>query len=122
MLGFAHQVTVRYVGTYLATGAYVSNWADFTAYYQNNIAGQWKRAFTAAVVTMLNGAGGIAGAYIVRRNEAPRYMTAVWISIGSHLLIVVLIGAFSGWFFVANKRQKEGKAILEETEGFRYTY
>ena len=27
MLGFPSQVTVRYIGTFLATGAYISNWA-----------------------------------------------------------------------------------------------
>lgn len=61
MLGFTDQVTVRYIGTYLATGAYVSNWAAITTYQANNITGQWKRAFTAAAVTAMNGAGGIAG-------------------------------------------------------------
>jgi MFS family permease len=122
MLGFSSQVTVRYVGTYLATGAYVSNWAALTAYYQNNIAGQWKRAFTAAVVTMLNGAGGIAGSFIVRQPEAPHYWTAVWVSIGSHTLIVFLVAAFSAYFFVANKRARAGKSVLEGTEGFRYTF
>lgn len=39
MLGFANQVTVRYVGTYLATGAYVSNWAAMNAYQSSNIVG-----------------------------------------------------------------------------------
>lgn len=43
---------------------------------------QWKRVLTAAVTTSFNGAGGIAGAYIVRYNEAPKYPTAVWASIG----------------------------------------
>lgn len=61
MLGFTDQVTVRYIGTYLATGAYVSNWAAITTYQANNITGQWKRVFTAAAVTAMNGAGGIAG-------------------------------------------------------------
>lgn len=64
MLGFASQATVRYIGTFLATGAYVSNWAALTAYYQNNITGQWKRVFAAAVVTAFNGAGGVTGAYV----------------------------------------------------------
>ncbi|KAK5013920.1 hypothetical protein LTR60_003617 [Cryomyces antarcticus] len=82
MLGFSSQVTVRYIGTFLATGAYVSNWAALNAYQANNIVGQWKRAFTAAAVTAFNGAGGIAGSFIVRQNEAPRYFTAVWVSIG----------------------------------------
>lgn len=39
MLGFTDQVDVRYIGTYLATGAYVSNWAALNAYQANNIAG-----------------------------------------------------------------------------------
>ena len=39
MLGFANQVTVRYVGTFLATGAYISNWAALNCYQANNITG-----------------------------------------------------------------------------------
>ncbi|KAK3110283.1 hypothetical protein LTR53_015575 [Teratosphaeriaceae sp. CCFEE 6253] len=121
MLGFVQQVTVRYLGVFLATGAYISNWAAFSAYYQGNIAGQWKRVFTAAAVTAMNGAGGTAESFIVRRSEAPWYPTAVWISIGSHVLIIAFVMAFSAWFAVANRRQSAGKAVLEATEGFRYT-
>lgn len=82
MLGFTTQPAVRYVGTCLATGAYVSNWAALTAYYANNVAGQWKRVWTAALVTMFNGAGGIAGSFLFKQSEAPRYMTAIWTAIG----------------------------------------
>lgn len=82
MLGFTTQPAVRYVGTCLATGAYVSNWAALTAFYANNIAGQWKRVWTAAVVTAFNGAGGIAGSFIFRQDEVPRFMTAIWTAIG----------------------------------------
>ncbi|KAH8732848.1 hypothetical protein GQ44DRAFT_734775 [Phaeosphaeriaceae sp. PMI808] len=81
MLGFPDQVTVRYIGTYLATGAYVANWAALSTYQANNIVGQWKRVFTAATVTAFNGAGGIAGSFIVRQQESPRYMTAIWITV-----------------------------------------
>lgn len=122
ILGFSTQVTVRYIGTFLATGAYISNWAALSAYQANNIAGQWKRVFTSALVAAFNGAGGIAGSFIVRQQEAPRYETAVWVSIGSHVLIVVLVGAFSLFFYRANARQKAGKAVLEGIDGFRYTY
>jgi hypothetical protein len=84
MLGLpaATNVTVRYIGTFLATGAYVSNWAALNAYQANNIVGQWKRATVAAAVAASNGLGGIAGSFIVRSSEAPRYGTAVWVSIG----------------------------------------
>ncbi|KAF2750576.1 MFS general substrate transporter [Sporormia fimetaria CBS 119925] len=122
MLGFADQVTVRYVGTYLATGAYVANWAAMATYQANNVVGQWKRVYTAAAVTAFNGAGGIAGSFIVRRQEAPRYLTAVWVSIGSHIMIIACIGAFTLYFYTANQRQRKGKKIIEGTEGFRFTY
>ncbi|KAF2208849.1 hypothetical protein CERZMDRAFT_107360 [Cercospora zeae-maydis SCOH1-5] len=113
MTGFADSLAARYIGTFLATGAYVSNWAAVSTYAQTNLTGQWKRVFTAVSVTAMNGAGGIAGSFIVRQQEAPRYPTAVWISIGSG---IVLIG------LVANKRQRAGKSVLESTAGFRYTF
>lgn len=122
MLGFSTQVTVRYIGTFLATGGYISNWAAMNAYQANNIAGQWKRATFAAAITGCNGLGGIAGSYIVRSNEAPKYITAVWISIGSHIVIIALVGIFSIHFWERNRSQRRGKSILENTEGFRYTY
>ncbi|KAF2106637.1 major facilitator superfamily domain-containing protein [Lophiotrema nucula] len=122
MLGFSDQVTVRYVGTYLATGAYVANWAAMATYQANNIVGQWKRVFTAAAVTACNGAGGIAGSFIVRQPEAPRYMTAIWVSIGSHIMIMGVIACFSLYFYMANQKQRRGKKVIEGTEGFRFTY
>lgn len=81
-LPVSKQVTVRYIGTFLTTGAYVSNWAALNAFQANNVVGQWKRAATAAAVTASNGLGGVAGSYIVRQQEAPQYQTAVWVSIG----------------------------------------
>ncbi|KAL6720654.1 hypothetical protein ACLMJK_002579 [Lecanora helva] len=122
MLGFSNQVTVRYIGTYLATGAYISNWAALNSYQASNITGQWKRAVTAAAITACNGLGGIAGSFIVRQNEAPRYLTAIWVSIGSHIFIIGIVVAFSAYFFTANRTQIKGKKVIEATEGFRYTY
>lgn len=122
MTGFADQVTVRYVGTYLATGAYISNWAALNSYQASNITGQWKRAVTAAAITACNGLGGVAGSFIVRQTEAPRYPTAVWVSIGSHILIISTVLAFSVYFYTANSKQRKGKKVIERTEGFRYTY
>ena len=122
MLGFSNRNAVRYLGTYLATGAYVSNWAALNSYQANNITGQWKRAVTAAAVTAMNGLGGVAGSFIVRQDEAPRYFTAIWISIGSHIGLMSIVAAFSLYFYVANGQQRKGKRVIERTEGFRYTY
>lgn len=121
MLGFARQVTVRYVGVFLATGAYVSNWAAISAYQQNNVHGQWMRATFAAASAACNGLGGIAGSYIVRAPEAPTYPTAVWVSIGSHLLMISLVAMCTFLFWRANERTRRGKGsgnILM----FLYTY
>ncbi|KAL3475366.1 major facilitator superfamily domain-containing protein [Aspergillus californicus] len=115
------QVAVRYIGTFLATGAYISNWAALNAYMANNIVGQWKRATTAAAVAACNGLGGIAGSYIVRAQEAPKYTTAVWVSIGSHLLMIGIVGIFTIGFYIQNSKQKRG-VVLQDTVGFRYTY
>lgn len=122
MLGFSNRNAVRYLGTYLATGAYVSNWAALNSYQANNITGQWKRAVTAAAVTAMNGLGGVAGSFIVRQDEAPRYLTAIWVSIGSHIGLMAIVAAFSLYFYIANGQQRKGKRVIERTEGFRYTY
>ncbi|KAL3465363.1 major facilitator superfamily domain-containing protein [Aspergillus heterothallicus] len=114
-------VPVRYIGTFLATGAYVSNWAALNAYMANNVVGQWKRVTTAAAVAACNGLGSIAGSYIVRQQEAPQYETAVWVSVGSHILMIGIVCLFTIGFYSLNCRQKEGK-LLQNTVGFRYTY
>lgn len=122
MLGFSSQVTIRYIGTFLATGAYVSNWAALSTYQANNITGQWKRATVAAAISACNGLGGIAGSYIVRAPEAPRYLTAIWVSIGSHLLLITLVICCSMFFWRANRAARRGKGLIEGTVDFRYTY
>ncbi|KAK4129103.1 MFS general substrate transporter [Parathielavia appendiculata] len=122
VLGFAHNSGARYFGVFLATGAYVGNWAALTAYQANNVVGQWKRVFTAAACTMFNGAGGIAGSFIVRSFEAPTYTTAVWVSIGSHILMISVVAALSLHFYFANTSQSRRSGFLENTEGFRFTY
>ncbi|KIW38477.1 uncharacterized protein PV06_09434 [Exophiala oligosperma] len=122
MLGFPSQVTVRYIGTFLATGAYISNWAALNAYQANNVVGQWKRATVAAAISACNGLGGIAGSYIVRQPEAPRYFTAIWVSIGSHIAMIAVVAACTIWFWHANRRARLGDRLIEGVPGFRYTY
>ncbi|KAK3335879.1 major facilitator superfamily domain-containing protein [Cercophora scortea] len=122
VLGFAKNSGARYFGVFLSTGAYVANWAALSAYQANNINGQWKRVFTAAACTMFNGAGGIAGSFIVRNAEAPQYPTAVWVSIGSHILLVTIIALLSLHFYLANNSKKATSTYLEDTEGFKFTY
>lgn len=122
MLGFAESNVVRYIGTFLATGAYVSNWAAISAFWASNVVGQWKRAFFAALITAFNGAGGIAGSFIFRQPEAPRYVTAIWVSIGSQILLIVFVVLFSAAFLRLNLLQRQGKIVIEGTIGYRHTF
>ncbi|KAL8751538.1 MAG: hypothetical protein Q9184_006039, partial [Pyrenodesmia sp. 2 TL-2023] len=117
MLGFADQVTVRYIGVYLATGAYVSNWAALNGYQASNITGQWKRSVVAASITACNGLGGVAGQLGFRATLLPSAARP-----DSHILIICIVAAFSVFFYIANSKQKAGKKVIEETDNFRYTY
>jgi hypothetical protein len=49
-------------------------------------------------------------------------MTAIWVSIGSHILIICIVAVFSVYFWYANGEQRKGKKLLERTLDFRYTY
>ncbi|KAJ5577849.1 uncharacterized protein N7459_006813 [Penicillium hispanicum] len=124
MLGLpiSTHLTVRYAGTFLATGAYVSNWAALNAFMANNVAGQWKRVATAATVSAFNGLGGVAGSFIVRSQDAPQYLLAIWVSVGSHILLILIVGAFTLYFYVANRHQRDDIKVIEGVTGFRYTY
>jgi sugar phosphate permease len=53
LLGFTQAPAARYIGTFLAIGAYVSNWAAISTYQANNITGQWKRVFFSATVAAM---------------------------------------------------------------------
>ncbi|MCJ1271057.1 hypothetical protein MMC22_010956, partial [Lobaria immixta] len=117
MLGFANQVTVRYIGVYLVTGAYISNWAAMNSYQANNITGQWKRVVAAAVTTACNGLGGVAGSYTVRRQEAPRYFTTIWVNIGGQIITIGIVLIFTVYFFLANRKQRRRGKLIERTVG-----
>lgn len=58
----------------------------------------------------------------MRSNEAPRYITAIWVSIASHIVIIGIVLGFSVYFWYANDRQRKKGVLLEKTAGFRYTY
>lgn len=122
MLGFTSQVAIRYMGTFIATGAYVSNWAAINAYQASNILGQWKRTMFAAIIVACSGLGGIAGSFVVIPKEAPVYSTAVWVGIGSHILIILIVALLSLYFWYANRMQKKGILSIENKVGFRYSY
>ncbi|KAK2740400.1 hypothetical protein FQN57_006140 [Myotisia sp. PD_48] len=111
-------VATRYAGVFLATGAYLSNWPALYAYQANNVVGQWKRATFMAVINVFTGLGGISGSYIVRAHEAPHYTTAVWVSIGSQVMMLAVVAIFTIHFYKYNSKQQRGLKILEKVVSF----
>lgn len=86
------------------------------------------------MTTAVNGLGGVAGSYIVRQQEAPRYVTAVWVIIGwvlafrvseigaydryrAQIVMIGIILIFSVYFFLANRKQRKSGKLIEGTVG-----
>jgi hypothetical protein len=73
-------------------------------------------------MTACNGLGGIAGSYIVRQKEAPKYMMAICISLGNHALIILFGWRLYAAILAGKSEAEEGKRLIESVEGLRYTY
>lgn len=121
ILGFAPVKGVKYFGCYLLVAGSNSNIPFALTFQQNNIVGQWKRAFCSGTIVGFGGIGGIVGSLIFREHDAPKYwfgfyacMLSAFISILCTVILVI-------HFFFENRKQRGGK-ILEKTPGFRHTY
>ena len=66
MAGYSDIMSVRIIGLYLTTAGANANLPAIMAYQANNIRGQWKRAFTSAVLVAFGGIGEVAGSLIFR--------------------------------------------------------
>jgi MFS family permease len=123
IMGYADSVAVRYFGVFLVTAGVNSNIPLVMTYQANNIRGQWKRAFCSATLVGFGGIGGIAGSLVFRSQDAPGYHPGLYACIACCLLNLVLVGLLSLKFFRDNKKQAQGKLVIEGGEaGFRYTY
>lgn len=87
----------------------------------NNVPGSGKRAFSACVMTMEGGVGGIVGSLVFRSQDAPHYRPGLYVSMGSMALSIVL-GIFLWIYFRREnlKADREGK-VLEGIPGYRWT-
>ena len=51
-------------------------------------------------------------------------MIKMWLPMLTQIAVIYLglVGVFSVFFYISNKRQTRGKRLLEGTEGFKFTY
>ncbi|KAJ8613289.1 hypothetical protein MRB53_036976 [Persea americana] len=122
VMGFAKRPGVQYFGAFLATAGANTNVPLTLTYQANNIRGQWKRAFCSATLVGMGGVGGIVGGTVYRQQDKPGYVPGLSVSIGAQVVILGLVAVLTVYYRRMNKRQAEGKIVIAETNGFRYTY
>lgn len=122
LLGFAHNVGVRYFGVFLVTIAANATVPCVLTWQANNIRGQWKRALCSATLVGSGGIGGIIGSTVFRSQDSPAYRPGIYTTMLAAGLIILITLALDFKFWRANKRAVAGGKIIEGLEGFRYTY
>ncbi|KAF9889375.1 hypothetical protein FE257_007485 [Aspergillus nanangensis] len=121
IMGFAASPGVRFFGVFLTVAGANANIPACMAYQANNIRGQWTRALASATMVGLGGVGGIAGSLVFRSQDAPNYIPGIWAAIACQLLIIVVVGLLSVYFWISNRKADRGEKILEGSPDFRYT-
>lgn len=122
LLGYAHAPGVRYFGAFVATAMSQANIPCILAWQANNVRGQWKRAFTSAAVVGAGGVGGIIGSLVFRLRDAPLYRPGIWACMTANGLILLIIPMMLVKFYRANRRSSRGGKLIQQMEGFMYTY
>ncbi|EIT76370.1 permease of the major facilitator superfamily [Aspergillus oryzae 3.042] len=121
LMGLAKGNGVRYFGVFLVTGGVNASAPTALAYQAGNIRGQWKRAFSSAMMIGMGGIGGIAGSLVFRSQDAPAYYPGIYANLVASALIILLVLALSVCFVFANRKARRGSTLLEGSAEFRYT-
>jgi len=122
LIAYTESFGARYTGVFLCLAGASANCPAMLAYQANNIVGQSKKAFASAMTISWAGIGGILAAVTYREQDAPKYLPGFDTTMASQGLMFFLI-LFSTWrFWKDNKAAKAGEKIIEEREGFLYTF
>ena len=121
ILGYADQPYVRYFGAFLIVGGANSNVPAALTYQANNVVGQWKRAFTSATIVAMGGIGGIIGGTTFRTQDSPDYRPGLYTCFLAAALTIISVMITTLYMFMQNRKQAQGKIVIEGIEGFRYT-
>ncbi|KAJ6153679.1 hypothetical protein N7470_006638 [Penicillium chermesinum] len=87
----------------------------------NNVRGQWTRALSSATLVGMGGVGGIASSLVFREQDAPGYRPGMYAAIACNILVILIVGALSVWFWFSNRQADQGKKVIEDDPTFRYT-
>ncbi|KAF9012523.1 major facilitator superfamily domain-containing protein [Cyathus striatus] len=123
LTAFAKQNAVRYFGTFLTNAGNSATIPGILAYASNNVTSHSKRSVQSAMTVALGGIGGIMASTVFRAKDAPRYLPGLGVTIGSQVLLLIVLGITTTHFYRLNRQKREGK-LTEPLEGhpdFYYT-
>ncbi|KAK8104429.1 uncharacterized protein PG998_011462 [Apiospora kogelbergensis] len=121
IMGFVENPWVKYFGVFVTISGTNSCIPSVMAYQANNIRGQWRRAFCSAALTGIGGIGGIAGAFMFRAQDQPRYLPGFLSCMVCNILVMVLVAGQTLYFRKKNRQADRGHCILLEDPNFRFT-
>lgn len=140
IMGFHKDNAVRYMGVFFTVAGANANIPSCMAYQANNVRGQWSRALSSATLVGFGGIGGIASSLVFREQDAPLYRPGIYTAIAyvqpalvvcvlimvaecrrCNILIVIIVGCLSLWFYYCNSQADRGKRVIENSPEFRYT-
>ncbi|KKK26403.1 phthalate transporter [Aspergillus rambellii] len=121
MMGFAKSHAVQYVGVFFTVAGTNANIPACMAYQANNIRGQWTRALSSATLVGFGGIGGIAASLVFREQDKPGYRPGIYTAIACNLLLMLIVGLLSWWFWHSNQKADRGEKEIEGSSEFRYT-
>ncbi|KAF2403916.1 MFS general substrate transporter [Trichodelitschia bisporula] len=122
LIGWVHNVGVRYFGVFLVTAGANANVPAIMTYQANNIRGHWKRAFCSATLVGFGGIGGIIGSLVFRDQDAPTYLPGLWAALASQLIVIAIVLMLTPVFIRRNRQAERGERRIEGGDAnFRYT-
>ncbi|KAJ7072684.1 major facilitator superfamily domain-containing protein [Mycena amicta] len=121
LTGFAPSGMWRYGGIFLSNAGSSGTVIGILAYSSNNIVSHSKRAIVSSVVVSAGGIGGFAASYIFTQASAPRYLPGILTTIGSQVLLLLILGSTTIFFHRENARAVRYSLALQDQAGFLYT-
>ncbi|KAJ5118407.1 hypothetical protein N7448_010116 [Penicillium atrosanguineum] len=121
MMGFATGSATRYAGVFFTVAGANANIPSCMAYQANNVRGQWTRAFSSATLVGFGGIGGIVSSLVFREQDAPGYRPGMYAALACNILIIIIVGVLSLWFWFCNRQAEKGERVIEDEPSFRYT-
>lgn len=121
MTGFLSAPAPRYVGTFLGEAGVNSVIVTILAWQSNSVLGDANRSVASAIMISASAIGGIYSSLVFREQDAPRYVPGI-IAVIAVLGVTLVVACGTIFMFRrANRLADQGKILVENLEGFRYT-